>query len=133
MTKPHDTTTPANPDIEFLGSENSAADGNLLQRFDVANEAPELTEELTGKPAVKRLASNTGVNLIAMRFRAGQVLPHHRARYPITVQCVSGSLIFSVGDRQEELTPGTVCYLPAMVPHRVEAKQESVFLLSMHT
>ncbi|MDK8364575.1 cupin domain-containing protein [Corynebacterium sp. UMB10119B] len=68
-----------------------------------------------------------------MRFRAGQSLPDHRAAHPILVQCMEGRVRFSVGDRTETLTPGRVAHLPSMVPHRVDADEDSVFLLSMLT
>ncbi|UBI03450.1 cupin domain-containing protein [Corynebacterium freneyi] len=68
-----------------------------------------------------------------MRFRADQTLPDHRAAHPILVQCMEGQVRFSVGDRTEVLTPGCVAHLPAMVPHRVDADEDSVFLLSMLT
>ncbi|NMF08662.1 cupin domain-containing protein [Corynebacterium xerosis] len=84
-------------------------------------------------PAVQRLQTADGVNIIAMRFRAGQALPDHRAAHPILVQCMEGQVRFSVGDRTEVLTPGRVAHLPAMVPHRVDADEDSVFLLSMLT
>ncbi|MDO4686844.1 MAG: cupin domain-containing protein [Corynebacterium sp.] len=68
-----------------------------------------------------------------MTFQAGQSLEDHRSAHPIMVQCLKGEVVFSVGDRKETLTPGHVLHLPAQVTHRVDANQDSVFLLSMLT
>lgn len=118
--------------IEFLGA-GAAGDGDpgRLRGFDVVADAPEAIDG--DRPAVARLATADGVNLIAMRFRAGQVMDDHRAAHPITVQCLSGHIEFTVGDHVEKLVPGRIAHLPAMVPHRVEAVEDSVFLLSMLT
>lgn len=121
-------------EIEFLSDGQKAtlpADGAALTFRDVIAAAPEATDG--DGPAVSRLQTADGVNLIAMRFRAGQALPDHRAAHPITVQCLQGRLRFTVGDRTETLTPGSIAHLPAMVPHRVDADDDSVFLLSMLT
>ena len=103
----------------------------LLRVFDVAALAPEPRPGAV--PAVKRLVQADGVNLIALSFLAGQALTEHRAAHPITVQTLTGHARFTVGTKVAELTPGTVVHLPEMVTHRVDALQESVLLLSMHT
>ena len=122
------------PEIEFLDADQKAeltAEPEALSLHDIATAAP--AAEGGDGPAVKRLQTADGVNIIAMRFRSGQTLPDHRAAHPIMVQCIEGQVRFTVGDRTEVLTPGTVAYLPAMVPHRVDADEDSVFLLSMLT
>ena len=122
------------PEIEFLDDDQKAeltADPEDLSIHDVVTAAP-AAEDGDG-PAVKRLQTADGVNIIAMRFRSGQTLPDHRAAHPIMVQCIEGQVRFTVGDRTEVLTPGTVAHLPAMVPHRVDADEDSVFLLAMLT
>lgn len=124
----------ARREIEFLDEEQKAdlaADPDVLSFHDVIAAAPAPVDG--DGPAVQRLQTADGVNLIAMRFRAGQSLPDHRAAHPILVQCMEGRVRFSVGDRTETLTPGRVAHLPSMVPHRVDADEDSVFLLSMLT
>lgn len=121
-------------EIEFLDEEQKAdlaADPDALSFHDVIAAAPSPVDG--DGPAVQRLQTADGVNLIAMRFRAGQSLPDHRAAHPILVQCMEGRVRFSVGDRTETLTPGRVAHLPSMVPHRVDADEDSLFLLSMLT
>lgn len=105
--------------------------GEELRAFDVINDAPAPTAG--DSPAVKRLVTADGVNLIAMTFQAGQVLQDHRCAHPITVQCVSGHIVFHAGEHSEVLTPGRIAHLPAQITHRVEATEDSVFLLSMLT
>lgn len=118
-------------EITFAEGAAAGADAARLTAHDVAAEAPAPAEG--DRPAIARLASVAGVNLIALRFTAGQVLPDHRAAHPITVQGISGAARFIVGDRVEELGPGRLVHLPAMVGHRVEADDDAVLLLSMHT
>lgn len=109
-------------------ADQRAAEANV---FNVLIDAPSATDG--DSPAVQRLLSAEGVNLIAMRFKAGQSLEDHRSAHPITVQCLQGEVVFSIGERHEVLTPGKILHLPAQVTHRVDAKQDSVFLLSMLT
>lgn len=122
------------PKIEFLDDDQQAeltADPEALSFHDVVAAAPPAKDG--DGPSVKRLQTAEGVNIIAMRFRSGQTLPDHRAAHPIMVQCLEGQVRFTVGDRSEVLTPGFVAHLPAMVPHRVDADEDSVFLLAMLT
>lgn len=117
-------------ELDFGGSIPSEQ-SDSLSAFDVLNDAP--APSAGDAPAVKRLATADGVNLIAMTFQAGQSLEDHSSAHPIMVQCLKGEVVFSVGDRKETLTPGRVLHLPAQVTHRVDANQDSVFLLSMLT
>lgn len=119
------------PHIEFVNPGESPGDANALQHFDVIALAPEPIDR--PQPAVKRLTTAEGVNLIAMTFTAGQELPNHRAAHPITVQVVQGELTFAVGGESTNLRPGQICHLPAMVPHSVSATTEAILLLSMLT
>lgn len=105
--------------------------GEELRGFDVLVDAPSPIEG--DAPAVKRLVTADGVNLIAVSFKAGQVLDDHRCAHPITVQCLRGEVTFQAGDHHETLTPGRIAHLPAQITHRVEAKEDSIFLLSMLT
>ena len=88
--------------------------------------------------AVKRLLTGDGANLITFSFAPGQSWPDHQAAHPITVQCLAGTLDFTVGKRTVRLDPGVVVHLKERVLHRVDcpadaADPANVLLLTMLT
>src|SRR5690625_4088121 len=76
-------------------------------------------------PAAKRSVQAEGGNVIAFTFAPGQSMPEHQAAHPITVQCLSGHLDFTVGEEVISLDPGVVVHLPARVPHGVECPAQT--------
>lgn len=76
--------------------------------------------------AVKRLLTGDGVNLITFSFAPGQSWPDHQAAHPITVQCLAGTLDFTVGKRTVRLDPGVVVHLKERVLHRVDCPADAV-------
>lgn len=64
---------------------------------------------------VKRLLTGDGANLITFSFAPGQSWPDHQAAHPITVQCLGGTLDFTVGERTVRLDPGVVVHLKERV------------------
>lgn len=91
------------------------------------------------RPGVRRLLHADGGNLICFHFLPGHNLPDHRAAHPITVQCLSGELLFTCEDEVVRMEPGVVLHLPAYLVHRVECPEdaepdkEHVLLLTMLT
>lgn len=85
------------------------------------------------RPQVKTAFKGSGVSAVVATFKQNQALPDHKAGVPITVQCLTGKLLFTVGDRKVELTPGKIVNVPARVVHRVDALEESVVLLCLMT
>lgn len=88
-------------------------------------------------PVAQRLVQADGGNIIAFTFTAGQSMPEHQAAHPITVQCLSGHLEFTVEGETVPMAPGVVIHLAARVPHEVacpvNVRQDSVLLLTMLT
>ncbi|OFP22906.1 LuxR family transcriptional regulator [Corynebacterium sp. HMSC066C02] len=110
-------------------SHNSAA----LTTLNLLDEAPE-PHPTRPRPAVKRVLSADGANLILFSFLPGQDLPDHKAAHPITVQVLRGSVIFSCEEQDEVLAPGRIVHLPAYVPHAVTCSEEpALMLLTMLT
>ena len=108
-------------------------DGSVLTALNMLDEAP-TPDPTRPRPAVKRVLSADGANLILFSFTPGQDLPDHKAAHPITVQVLHGSVTFSCGERDETLTPGRVVHLPAYVPHAVACGTEpALMLLTMLT
>ena len=91
----------------------------MMSFHDLCAVAPEPKVE-GDRPAIKRIFSGAGVNLIMVVFSKGQCLPDHSAAHPITVQTLTGSVTFSCGECCETLTPGTLVHVPAYERHRVD-------------
>ena len=107
--------------------------GSVLTTLNLLDEAP-APDPTRPRPAVKRVLSADGANLILFSFTPGQDLPDHKAAHPITVQVLHGSVTFSCGERDETLTPGRIVHLPAYVPHAVSCRDEpALMLLTMLT
>lgn len=106
----------------------------MLTFHDVMAAAPDPKPQ-GDRPAIKRIFSGDGVNLIVAVFLPGQCLPDHTAAHPITVQTVSGQLSFTCGDEKATLTPGSLVHVPAYEQHRVDYDDPSgdpvVMMISM--
>lgn len=88
--------------------------------------------------AVKRLLTGDGANLVTFSFAPGQSWPDHQAAHPITVQCLAGTLDFTVGERTLRLDPGVVVHLKDHIRHQVDCPADApdavnVLLLTMLT
>jgi quercetin dioxygenase-like cupin family protein len=61
----------------------------------------------------------------------GTRIPDHRAPGPLTLNVLSGSVIFPAGDRTERVGPGELVVLEAAIEHDVEAEEETACLLTL--
>ncbi|QUY63435.1 cupin domain-containing protein [Gulosibacter molinativorax] len=88
-------------------------------------------------PAIQRILNGEAAEFIMMTYAPGQVLSDHLAAHPITIQCLEGELLLTVGETSYELVPGRVAHVKAMEVHRVEcpadAPARNVLLLTMLT
>ncbi|MBE7338709.1 cupin domain-containing protein [Corynebacterium aurimucosum] len=124
------TELPINDAATFGAATHDSA---TLTTLSLLDEAPK-PNPTRPRPAVKRVLSADGANLILFSFLPGQDLPDHKAAHPITVQVLHGSVTFSCEDRDEILTPGHIVHLPAYVPHAVSCGDEpALMLLTMLT
>lgn len=124
------TELPIN-DVTTFGE--AAHDGSALTALNLLDEAPEPNPQRP-RPAVKRVLSADGANLILFSFVPGQDLPDHQAAHPITVQVLRGTVTFTCGENKEELGLGRIVHLPAYVPHAVTCEEEpALMLLTMLT
>ena len=118
-------------DVSTFGA--AAHLGGSLSTVDLVAEAPP-ADPSRPRPAVRRVLSADGANLIVFHFAPGQDLPDHMAAHPITVQVLRGAVEFSCGERVEWLEPGRIVHLPARVPHGVTSTdQPAIMLLTMLT
>lgn len=62
---------------------------------------------------------------------AGKEFKEHKVSGPIVVECIKGSVIFSTTDRSQELKSGQLLYLLPDESHSLEAKEDSIILLTI--
>ncbi|MCO6429647.1 MAG: cupin domain-containing protein [Deltaproteobacteria bacterium] len=68
---------------------------------------------------------------IRLCVHAGQVIPPHKTKGPITVQCLKGRAIFNIGQNKNELQPGDWLYLGPNEVHSLEGLEDSALLLTI--
>tara|TARA_R110002049_G_scaffold305056_3_gene501178 strand:- start:142542 stop:142877 length:336 start_codon:yes stop_codon:yes gene_type:complete len=61
----------------------------------------------------------------------GKKIAEHQAPGEITVHCLEGAVIFSIGDTSRELATGDMLYLEAGKRHAVEAVKDSSVLVTI--
>lgn len=75
------------------------------------------------------LVKDEALNILLMVLKKGARLAEHRAKGPIAVHVLSGSVRFSAKGESAELRSGSIAALDREVPHALEALDESVVLL----
>ncbi|WP_024802689.1 hypothetical protein [Nocardia sp. BMG51109] len=87
-------------------------------------------------PNAQRLLHGSGLTLVRISFRQGQILDEHRAPGPILVHGVSGTVDLEVttdaGIETHHLVPGTVLHIAAGDPHRLTAREDAVVHVVLH-
>ncbi len=91
----------------------------------------QLAEFREKSPVVQVLARSGHARTILFSFKAGQELKEHTTSSQISVQAISGQLLFSTQEQESELLPGQIVLLEADVPHSVYAQTDCVMLLIM--
>lgn len=84
-----------------------------------------------GKLGHHTMLNAGGVRVIALSFDRGQELREHRTPHSILLQVLDGHLRITADDRVHDLRPGSVLYLPAALPHAVEAVEPSRLTITM--
>ncbi|MEJ6019456.1 cupin domain-containing protein [Corynebacterium sp. H113] len=112
-------------------SSYSDPDFRDIRLIDLRAEAPAIKP---GDYAVaKRVTTSDGATIVVFRFGPEQRLLEHHAPHAITVQTIEGAVDFTIGNRTEELQPGTVLYVPAGIKHSVQSKHGAIMQLILHT
>ena len=69
--------------------------------------------------------------VIVLAFEQGHLMKEHRAPRPLLLQAIDGHLRITADGRTVELQPGGLLYLPASLPHAVEAVLPSRLSLTL--
>jgi quercetin dioxygenase-like cupin family protein len=79
------------------------------------------------------LIHQTNLTVVLTVLKSGAVLHEHHAPAPVTLLPLFGEIILTSAEGTTRLTldPGTAAVFAAHLPHRVEARQDSAFVLVM--
>ena len=105
-----------------------------VMTFDLPAMLVQLKRERTWKTANRSamtLLKGERLRVVLIIMHAGSVIAVHRSDGPITVQILSGRLIFSAGSQDAQLSTGQLISLAPNVPHGLEAVDECAFLLTL--
>lgn len=72
---------------------------------------------------------NEFLKAVLFMMPAGQYLSPHTSTMPATVQVVSGTADFTLGEEVHEVKAGDFFYMPPNFNHAIKAKENLVFLL----
>lgn len=61
----------------------------------------------------------------------GKTFKEHQVSGPITIQCIKGIVTFTAMGCSQDLKLGQFLYLPPDEPHSLEAKTDSIILLTI--
>jgi quercetin dioxygenase-like cupin family protein len=78
-----------------------------------------------------RVVHGERITLGVIELDAGSVVPEHRHENEQLGVCLSGSLVFRVGEESRELGPGETWSIPSNVPHEVRVGPEGAVVIDV--
>lgn len=104
----------------------------------VAFELASIARELRASAAYAReghtartLVRAADLRVILVALRAGATLSEHHASATASLQVLAGQIRLQLPDSAVDLVPGELLVLGADLPHDVQARSESAFLLTL--
>ena len=85
----------------------------------------------TADHAAHTITKQPGMRVVLIALKAGGEMNEHHADAPITLHGLQGRVNLTVGDQTVRLTPGVLVTVAEGLPHRLEAIDESAFLLTI--
>lgn len=124
-------TEPAQPETRHRPHAPPLASDFL--EFELAAEVSRLHSESTWQNGqnARTLLKYDDLRVVLTALRAGQRIPEHKTDGRITVQVLSGHLRLRASARTFSLRAGSLLALDKLVPHDVEAVEDSAFLLTI--
>lgn len=89
-----------------------------------------LGEALT-KTITHTIVKTDQLEVIRIVLPAGNELPTHQVPGEITVQCVEGTVEFTIGPVARELTAGSMLYVEGGGEHSLRARENSSLLVTI--
>ena len=81
--------------------------------------------------AAKTLAKEGRLRALLVALNRGTVLKQHHTDGPVSIQCLRGNVVITVGDESTELTSGGLLILASKVQHEAKALRDSSILITM--
>ena len=109
-----------------------ATSGTLLS-FDIAEEVRKLQSEQPwqAEHTANTIVKYSDLRIVLIALKAGGRLHEHQAAGRLSIQALSGEMNVHVDGQVIEMSTGKLLTLDRDVPHDVEAKADSVFLLTI--
>jgi quercetin dioxygenase-like cupin family protein len=80
-----------------------------------------------------RVVHGERITLGVIELDANSIVPEHRHEHEQVGMCLSGSVVFRVGDASRELGPGGTWSIPGDVPHEVHVGPEGAVVVDVFT
>ena len=80
-----------------------------------------------------RVVHGERITLGVIELDANSIVPEHRHQHEQLGMCLSGSVVFRVGDESRELGPGGTWSIPGDVPHEVHVGPEGAVVVDVFT
>ncbi|MGE5111321.1 MAG: hypothetical protein ACM3JB_10725 [Acidobacteriaceae bacterium] len=128
-----DTMAPDAPPREGRIRQPLPTSGTLLQ-FDLAKEIDRLLSEQPwqAEHTANTIAKYPDLRVVLVALKAGGRLQEHRTSGRLSIQTLSGQIYVHIGGGDAvEMPAGRLLTLERDIPHDVEAKTNSVFLLTI--
>ncbi|MBY0409487.1 MAG: cupin domain-containing protein [Burkholderiaceae bacterium] len=71
------------------------------------------------------------LEVFRMVLLAGKQIPEHHVAREFTIQCLEGSVEFSIGTKRDVMRPGSLKRLAGDVPHPLAAIEDSSVLVTL--
>ncbi len=84
-----------------------------------------------GESRSTALVKQKEFEVIRLVVEPGKPIPAHQVNGPITVQCLSGTCTFFVGDQPQTLVPGSWLYLSGGTSHALESTEQAILLVTI--
>lgn len=86
--------------------------------------------ETKNNPVAKSLHKGSHFNVLILGFKKGMVLKEHKAGLPSKLTVLEGRIIYTIQDRNIELSKFDTIDIPVSEVHAVEALEDAICLLS---
>ena len=81
----------------------------------------------------RKVFSGTGAKVTLFGFAAGEELSEHTAAFPAILHFLEGEATLTLGDEKMTAVAGSWTYMPAHLPHSIQAKTAVTMLLYLLT